>query len=119
MIGIEGRIIEMDLSMDKAIEKGLNMVRIIEEEILGEETIEEHKIIENKPLEGNIEVSMEMVILIGVEAGQEIDNVQIILGGMIEVALGKDQVLEQVLIETELDASSVGNMIILLRIVQM
>ena len=53
------------------------------------------------------------------EAGQEIDNFQIILGGMTEVVLGQDQVPEQVPIETELDASSVGNMMILLRNVQM
>ena len=38
---------------------------------------------------------------------------------MIQVVLGQEQVLEQVPTETELDASSVGNMIILLRSVQM
>ena len=38
---------------------------------------------------------------------------------MTEVVLGQDQVTEQVPIETELDASGVGNMIILLRIVQL
>ena len=48
----------------------------------------------------------------------KMDNFQIIVGGMIDVALGKVQVQEQVPIMTELDASSVGNMIILLRIVQ-
>ena len=31
---------------------------------------------------------MEIVILKGVEVGQEIDNNQVILGGMIELALG-------------------------------
>ena len=51
MKGIENQIIEIDLSMDKTIEKGLNMVKIIEEEILGKEIIEEHKIIEDKCLE--------------------------------------------------------------------
>ena len=60
-----------------------------------------------------------MVILIGVGSGQKIDNAQIISGGMIEVALGQDQVLVQVLTETELDVSSIGNMIIFLRIFQM
>ena len=68
------------------------MVRIIEGETLGEETLEEHKIIEDKPLEMDIEETIGIVLLIGEEAGQEIDNFQIILGGMIEVALGQDQV---------------------------
>ena len=89
------------------------MVRIIGDKLLGEETLEEHKIIEGKHLEGNIEVTMGMVTLRGVEAGQEIDNILVILGGMIEVALCDDQAQVQVPIETELDASSVGNMIIL------
>ena len=41
-----------------------------------------------------------------------------ILGGMIEAVVDQDQVLEQVPIEIELDVSSVGNTIILLKIVQ-
>ena len=53
-----------------------------------------------------------------VEASQVIDNFQAIFIGMIEELLNQDQVQEQVPIGTELDASSVGNMIILLRIVQ-
>ena len=92
---------------------------MIKEDILGEETIDEHGITEDRLLEGNIEVTMGIVILIRVEAGQEIENFQVILGWMIEVALGQDQVLEQVPIETELDVSSVRNTIILLRIFQM
>ena len=86
-------------------------------ETLGEETLEELKIIENKPSEedrGNDRNSH----LIGVEAGQEVDNFQVILGGMTEAILGKDHVQEEVPIETKLDISSVGNMIILLRIVE-
>ena len=54
--------------------------------------------------------------MIGIEAGQEVDNFQIILEGMIEVVLGQDQVQEQVSIETELDTLNVGNTTILLRI---
>ena len=38
-IDIEDQIIDIDLNMDKIIEKCLNMIRIIKEEILGEETI--------------------------------------------------------------------------------
>ena len=78
MIDIEDQIIEIeiDLSMDKTINKSLNMARIIKEEILEEETIEEHKIIADKLLEWNIEVTMGIVILIGVEVGQEIGMFQ-------------------------------------------
>ena len=47
------------------------------------------------------------------------DRLQVILEGMTEVvSVSQDQVQEPVLIETELDSSSVGNMIILLKIVQ-
>ena len=56
---------------------------------------QEHKIIAEQPLEGNIEEIMGIVNLIGVEACQEMDNFQVILGGMIEVVLGQDKVLEQ------------------------
>ena len=42
--------------MDKTMQKGLNMVRIIEEETLGGETIEEYKIIKEKYLEKDIEL---------------------------------------------------------------
>ena len=35
---------------------------------------------------------MGIVILIWVEAGHELNNFQVILGGMIEVVLGQDQV---------------------------
>ena len=38
VIGIEDQIIYIDLSMDKIIERGLNIFRIIEEETLGQET---------------------------------------------------------------------------------
>ena len=61
----------------------------------------EYRIIEDKPLEGNIEVAMGIIILIGVEASQEIGNFPMILGEMIEEALGQDPVQEQVPIETE------------------
>ena len=73
MIGIEIQIIEIDLSMDKTIEKGLHMVKIIGK-TLGEETIHEHKIIEDKLLEGNIQETRGIIILIGVEVGQDVDS---------------------------------------------
>ena len=59
-----------------------------------------------------------MTTLDEVEVGLGTDNIQIILAEKIEVVVGLDQVLEPVLTETELDALSVGNMIILLKTVQ-
>ena len=59
-----------------------------------------------------------MIILEEVGVGLETDNIQIISEGMTEVVVGLDQVQETVLIEIELDAIAVGNMIILLRTVQ-
>ena len=60
------------------------------------------------------------IILEEAEVGLETDNIQVILEGMTEVvAVGQDQVQEPVLTETELDASSVGNMIILIKTVQL
>ena len=47
------------------------MFRIIEEETLGEETLEMHK-----PLEEDRSITMGIVILIRIEAGQEICNFQ-------------------------------------------
>ena len=44
VIDIEFQIIGKDLSTDKTIEKGLNMLRIIEEVSLGEDTIESTKL---------------------------------------------------------------------------
>ena len=61
--GMGDQIILIDLRMNKTIRKGLSIVRIIEKEILGEEAIEKHKIIEDQYLEGNIEVTMGIVIL--------------------------------------------------------
>ena len=84
-----------------------------------EETIfEKCKITEVKILEVDIEGIIEMTTLKEVEIGLGKDNIQVILEGMIEVVVDQNQVQELVLIEMELDASSVGNMIILLRIVQ-
>ena len=55
-----------------------------------------------------------------VEVGLGTDNIQVIFVGMTEVVVvGLDQIQEPVLIETELDAISVGNMIILLKTIQL
>ena len=63
------------------------------------------------------EVIIEMIILEEVGVGLETDNIQIISEGMIEAVVGIDQIQELVLIEIELDALNVGNMIIWLRTV--
>ena len=102
--------IEVELSMDKTIEEGHSMIKIIEV-ILGEEISEEHKIIEARILEVDIEVTLEMTTLEEVEVDLEKDNTQITLGEMREAVVNLDQVQEQVLIEIELDALSVGSMI--------
>ena len=50
--------IEVELSMDKVIEEGHTMIKITEV-ILEKESLEEHKIIEVKILEEDIEVTEE------------------------------------------------------------
>ena len=94
------------------------MFRIIKEEILGKETLEEYKIIEEKPLGENRKVTIGLVIFIGVEAGQYIDNSQVILGEMAKTVLGQHQVPKQGPIGTESDASSMRYVVILLTIFQ-
>ena len=115
---IEGHHTELEVSMNKVIEKDCVMSIIIEMTI--EETnIEICKIIEVKILEVDTEEIIETIILEEVGVGLETDNIQIISEGMIEVVVGLEQVQEPVLIEIELDAISVGNMIISLRTVQL
>ena len=66
---------------------------IIIEMTLGEKISEEHKIIEVKNLEVDIEVIIETKTLEEVEVGLGKDNIQVILEGMIEtVVVGQDQV---------------------------
>ena len=65
----------------------------------------------------DIEEFMEMIIMKEVGVGLAKDNVQIIPEGMIEVTVSLDEVQDPVPIGIELDAISVGNMIILLRTV--
>ena len=62
---------------------------------------------------------MRIVVLMGGTSRSRDSQLSGSLGGMTEVTLGQDQFPEQVPIETELDASGIGNMTILLRIVQM
>ena len=109
--------LEVELSMDRIIEEGHNMLTIIEM-TLGEEILEECRIIEVKILEVDIEVTIEMKNLEEVELDLGKDNIQVILEGMIEaVVVDQDQVQEPVLIEIGLDVLNVGNIIILLKTV--
>ena len=90
--------------------------RAIIEEIISEI----HKITEVKTLGVVTEGIIEMTIFEEVGVCLGTDNIQIISEEMTEVVLvGQDHVQEPVIIEIELDAISVGNMIILLRTVQL
>ena len=70
-------------------------------------------------IEVEIEEIIEMIIMKEVEVGLGRDSVLLILEGMIEVIVGLDQLQELVPIEIESDVINVGNMMILLRIVQL
>ena len=65
----------------------------------------------------DIEVVLGIIILEEIEVGLEKDSIQVALGEMIEVTVDQDQIQEQVPIEIELDPSSVGSMITLLKTV--
>ena len=108
--------IEAELSMDKTIEDGHSMIKIIEV-TLGEKILEEHKIIQVRILEVDIEVTLEMITLVKVEVYLEIDSIQVTLGEMREAVVDLDQAQEWVLIEIELDVLSVGSTIILIKTV--
>ena len=115
---IEGHHQRYEVSMDRIIE-GDHIMSIIIEMILGETILETCKIIDIRILEVDIEGIIEMVTLEEVDVGLRKDSIQVILVEMAEVVIiGQDQVQEPVLTETELDALSVGNMIILLKPVQ-
>ena len=84
--------IEVDLSTDRIVEEGYNMITIIEVS-LGEEIIKECKMIEVKILEVDIEVTIEMKTLEEMEDGLEKDSIQVILKEMIKsVVVDQDQV---------------------------
>ena len=74
---------------------------------------------ENKIIEVDKGGIIEMIPLEEVGVGLEIGNIQIILEGMKKAVAGLDQIQDQAPIEIELDAINVGNMIILLRNVQL
>ena len=83
--------LEVELSTDRIIEEGCNMSTIIEV-MLGQEIVEEHKIIQVKILEVDIEVTIKMKIVEKVKVGLEKESIQIILEGVIKVVVDQDQV---------------------------
>ena len=69
--------LEVELSTDKIIVEGCNTSTIIEM-TWGQEILEEHKIVEVKILEVDIEVIKEMTTLAKAEVDLERDNIQVI-----------------------------------------
>ena len=102
---------ELVIRPDRIIEEGT----ICRWMILGEIILEECKIIEVQILEMDMKVIIEMRTLEEVGVGLGKENIQIILEEVTEaVVVG----LEPLLTEIGLDVINVGNMIILLRTVQ-
>ena len=124
-----GQIVEIEeyhsvveYNMDRVTETDQGIIRPVEvilEEEISEGICDQIRIIEIKIIQGDIEENIETRIIKEVEVGLGIDSIPIILEGMIEVMVGLDQVQELVPIEIELDAINVGNIIILLRTVQL
>ena len=105
----EGHHTGVEISMEKVIEEDcimwITIEMIIQETILGI----------CKIIEVDTEGIIEMLIMEKVRVGLGTHNIQIKSVGIAEVVvIHVDQVQESVLIEIELDAISVGNMVILL-----
>ena len=79
---------------------------------LGEELLEECKIIAVNILVVDIEVAIEMMILEEVDIDLEKDNIQVILEGMIKAVVVQHHVWDPVLKEIGLDVLNVGSLII-------
>ena len=112
----------LEYNMDRITETDQGIIRtievIFEKEIL-EGICGQIRMIEVKIIEVDTEKIIGMIIMKEVGLGLGIDGTLIILEGMIEVIVCLDQVQEQVAKEIEVDAINVGNMIILLRMVQL
>ena len=83
------------------------------------ENFDQIRIIEIKIIEVGIEEIIEMIIMKEIEVGLGKDSILTTLEGILEVIVGLDQAQELVPIEIELDAINAGNMVFLLRIVQL
>ena len=75
--------LEVELRMERIIGEGHNIITI-KEVNLGEEILEEGRIIEVTILEVNVEVTIEMKILEEVQVGLEKDTIQVILEEIIK-----------------------------------
>ena len=107
-------IIKIDIGHIAEIEECQTEVKVSMDIIMEEDCIsilEIHKITDIKILEVDTEGIIEMIILEGVGVALGTNNIKIISEGIIEVVVGLDQVQELVLIEIELDAINIGNMI--------
>ena len=62
---------------------------------LREEILEEHKIIEVRILEMDIEVTLGMITLVEVEVGLQKDIIQVILEEVREAIVDQDQIQDQ------------------------
>ena len=113
---IEGHHLEVEVNTNRIIGEHYSMSILIEM-TLGETTLEKCKIIELKILEVDIEIITEMTT--SEEVRLEKGITQVILEEIIEAVADQDQAQEPVLIERELDTLSVGNMIILLKTIQL
>ena len=118
-----GQIVEIaeyhsviEYKMDRITE---TTIEVLSEEQILEEMCDQIRIIEVKIIEVDREEIIEMIITKEEEVGLGIENIQIIPEGMIEIMVDPDQVRKLVPIEIKLDGINVGNMIILLRIVQL
>ena len=108
----------VEYNMDRITETDQGIIRNIDVPS-GEEILEEICNPQITIIEVNTENIIEIIIMkeAGVVLG--IENIQIIPEGMIEVVVGLDRVQEPVPAEIKLDAINVGNVIILLRTVQL
>ena len=90
VVEIEELCLEVEVSTDRIIEKGHNMLTSIEM-ILEETILEECKIIEVRIFEVDIEIIIQMTTLEEVEVGLGKNAIKVILEGMTEsVTVGLD-----------------------------
>ena len=81
--------IEVELRMEKIIDEGHSMIKITEV-ISAREILEECKITQVRNFEVDLKVTLRVTILEEVVVVIEKDIIQIMLGGMIEAAVGQD-----------------------------
>ena len=83
----------VELSMDKTIQEGYSMSKIIEV-TQGERILVEHRMAEVRISEVDTEEILGMITLVEVEVDLEIDSIQVMLGEMREAVVDQDEVQE-------------------------